>query len=155
MAWCYICSVCIRCAQKNLGEKYGRLNVLEYSKATSWLKATSLFRQPSSISQLEIFVGCVPKALNTPPTPSLVPIISWLGFPCLLGEGSLSGMDWLLSDPCSCGPNCVLDKETFLGVARHYLENSNHSTEEKVIHLEPLEVKSKHLKWGRVADTAR
>ena len=81
MAWCYICSVCIRCAQKNLGGKYGRWNVLEYSKATSGLKATSLFHQPSSISQLEMFVGCVPKALNAPPTPSLVPVISWLGAP--------------------------------------------------------------------------
>lgn len=63
-------------------------------------------------------------------------------------------MDWLLSDPCSCDPNCVLDKETFLGVARHYLENSSHSTEEKVTHLVTVEEKSEHLKWGQVADTA-
>lgn len=158
MAWCYICSVCIIRAQKNLGVKYGRLNVLEYSKATSWLKATSLFHQPCSISQLEMFVGCVPKALNAPPTPSLVPVISWLGAPAsalLALGGSTSGMDWLFSDPCYCGPNCVPDKETFLGVARHYLENSNHSTEEKVIHLEPLEEKSRHLKWGQRADTVK
>lgn len=49
----------------------------------------------------------------------------------------MSGMD--------CGRNCVQDKQTFLGVTRHYLENSSHSAEEEVTHLEHLE-NSKHLK---------
>lgn len=55
--------------------------------------------------------------------------------------------DWQLSAIVGSLLLCLnlIIRQSFLEVTRHYLENSNHSTEEKVTHLEYLEENSRHL----------
>lgn len=78
--------------------------------------------------------------LASPPSALLL----WGGLHVGNGLDALGSLLWWLK---------LCTRQTFLGVVKHYLENSNHSGEEKVTHLEHLE-NSKHLKWGQMAVTA-